>query len=499
MAIARNPLSRLRHDVRTPLNAIIGFSEVLLEELGPQSSEGVQMALRVIAACGHRLLTVVTHTFTEAEQQSPDQVPAWLPKRLIRVMSYDVELLRSQLSQLRQGEVAPEDIERLERAVETLATSCDQVVVSSDAPTGGPAGTAPERVARPSATTTTGGRVLVVDDLYENRMLVQRRLQLQGHQAEAAASGEEALEILARQAVDVVLLDVMMPVMDGLEVLRRIRENPLTRDIPVIMLSAMDTEQHVVKCIELGADDFVSKPFNPVFLRARVGACLEKKRLRDAEVQARVALETERARAESLLRVILPAEVVEELKATGEVHPKRYDHVAVLFCDVVNFTRWCDPQEPEEVVRRVRLLIERCEDISEAYGLQKIKTIGDSFMAVAGMLRPTNTPVLDCVRAGLEMTTVAVAGLDWQVRVGIHVGPVVAGVVGRSQYLFDLWGNTVNTAARIQSYGEPSGVSVSGDAWAEIAARCEGMALPTVEVKGKGPLARYQVLSVRPD
>ena len=191
------------------------------------------------------------------------------------------------------------------------------------------------------------------------------------------------------------------------------------------------------------------------------------------------------------------APTLAELKATGAVRPRRYENVAVLFCDVVDFTRWCDQHEPEEVVTKLRTLVERLEDVCGRHGLQKIKTIGDSFMAVAGMLQPTDTPALDCVRAGLEMVR-QTEGLDWQVRVGLHVGPVVAGVVVRSQYLFDLWGDTVNTAARIEAAGETGAVCVSEQVWEVVGASCTGTALAPIDLKGKGRLARWRVEGVGP-
>ena len=492
--IMRSTLARLRHDLRTPLNAIIGYSDVLLEELGPDCGPDAAAALQGAAACGHRLLTAVTRTLTEVEQESgADEIPEGLHLRLARVMAHDVEALREELARLDGNGVPQADIDRLYTAVDQLWSFCTHRHVPSSETR------APTRPAAPRARPGIGGRVLIVDDLAENRELLQRRLQLMGHETRVAASGPAAFELLDEEGVDLILLDVLMPGMDGLEVLRRIRADARLRHIPVIMLSAMDADAHVVRCIELGADDYVSKPFNPVFLRARVGATLEKKRLRDAEEQARLALDQERARVEDLLRAIMPSEIVAELMTTGEVRPRRYDDVAVLFCDVVDFTRWCDAREPEEVVTTLRAFVERLEDIAQSHGLQKIKTIGDSFMAVAGMLRATQTPALDCVRAGLEMLDAArVAGaLGWRVRVGVHVGPVVAGIVGRTQYLFDLWGDTVNTAARVESHGEADAVCVSDAAWVLLEADCIGSPLPPVHVKGKGVLPRWRVDGVR--
>src|SRR4029077_20166844 len=133
------------------------------------------------------------------------------------------------------------------------------------------------------------------------------------------------------------------------------------------------------------------KPFQPVLLKARLGACLEKKRLRDREVG-------HLRRIDDLLNAILPPQIVRELTATGQVQPRRHDRVAVLFADIVGFTGYCEKRKPEEGVEHLRGLVETFEEAAVKHGVQKIKTIGDSFMAAAGLLEELENPVLPCVR-----------------------------------------------------------------------------------------------------
>jgi class 3 adenylate cyclase len=250
-----------------------------------------------------------------------------------------------------------------------------------------------------------------------------------------------------------------------------------------------------VRCIEVGAEDYLCKPFDPVLLRARINACLEKKRLRDREVHYLEQIDQERRRSEELLHVILPAAIVAELKANDAVRPRRYEDVAVLFCDIVGFTPYCDRNRPEKVVPHLQRLIEAWEEIALRHQVEKIKTIGDAFMAAAGLLQPAENPVLNCVRCGLDMIAACRRlRVRWDVRVGVHVGPVVAGVIGRRQYLFDLWGDTVNTASRMESHGTPGAVTLSGAAWQRIAPFAEGEALGLFPVKGKGsvPIVRFE-------
>jgi class 3 adenylate cyclase len=264
--------------------------------------------------------------------------------------------------------------------------------------------------------------------------------------------------------------------------------------VPVVMVSSFTEIDTVVCCIEMGAEDYVVKPFNPVVLRARINSCLEKKRFRDREAQYLKEIDQERRRADELLHVILPAQVVSELKTSNGVRPRRYENVAVLFADIVGFTPYCDSNPPEEVMPYLQLLIEKWEEIAVQHGVEKIKTIGDAFMAAAGLLQQSaECPVQTCIRCGLEMQQAAQAlPTNWNVRVGINFGPVMAGIIGRRQYLFDLWGDTVNTAARMESQGVAGAITLSALAWERVAHCCRGDSLGQIKVKGKGPMEMFR-------
>jgi class 3 adenylate cyclase len=260
------------------------------------------------------------------------------------------------------------------------------------------------------------------------------------------------------------------------------------------MISALDEIDSVVRCIEIGAEDYLAKPFNPVLLRARIGASLEKKRLRDREALHLREIQEEKKRSDDLLHVILPHEIVQELKANNVVLPRRHEDVAVLFCDIVGFTPYSASRQPEEIVAALQLLFEAYEELSSKHDMYKIKTIGDSFMSTAGLLIPSRNPVRNAVSCGLEMVQAAKnLPAGWDVRVGIHAGPVVAGVVGRKQYLYDLWGDTVNTAARVESHGAKAGVNVSAACWERLAGLVHGHSLGVIPVKGKGEMEIFRV------
>jgi class 3 adenylate cyclase len=348
------------------------------------------------------------------------------------------------------------------------------------------------------------GFILVVDDNTDNRDVLARQLQADGHCVTTAANGRLALAALedqpADEQIELILLDVVMPEMNGLECLQCLKTDDRWRRLPVIMVSALDDLQGVAHCIEMGAEDFLPKPSNRTILQAKVNASLERKRLRDREARYLEEIEKERQFSDQLLHDLLPARIVKELKDTKAVQPRRYDNVAVLFADIVGFTSYCDVHPPEEVVQYLRGLVESWDDLALRHGLQKIKTIGDAFMAVGGLLEPLPAPVLNSVRCGLEMiASTQRLPNGWNLRVGIHIGQVVAGVLGKRQNLFDLWGDTVNTAARMESNGEPGFVTLSPEAWQTIRGFSRGKRRRLI-VKGKGEmeLIRFESFANEP-
>jgi len=239
----------------------------------------------------------------------------------------------------------------------------------------------------------------------------------------------------------------------------------------------------------VGAVDYIHKPFSAPLVLARVKTQLA---LQAAVAQAREA----QNQADELLHALLPKKAADEIRSIGIVIPRRYENVAVLFCDVINFTSYCDSHEPEDVVSRLDALIVIFERITTKHGLEKIKTIGDGFMAVAGLLQKVDDPVGSAVRCGLEMTSTLIdADLGWEVRVGVHTGPVVAGVVGQERYQFDIWGDTVNVAARMSDMSTPGNVAVTKEVWEQVGHDFKWDELGEMEVKGKGAISVFGIRS----
>ncbi|MBS0267101.1 MAG: response regulator [Planctomycetes bacterium] len=435
--------SRMRHDMRNRLNPVINYSEMWLEDASGGLLAGFASDLELLRDMGRRCLELIDTVMNSREGESGLLVPRAL------------------------------DFTKLESLVNRVAQQQASDVGET-------------------------GKLLVVDDNDINRDILKRLLESQGHQVVEAADGRQALDRLAREAFDIVLLDLVMPEMDGFELLVHLKADPRLREISVIMISALNEINYVAGCIKLGAEDYLNRPYNSVVLKARIGACLEKRRLREREIEHLEQIEVERRRADELLHVILPHEVVTELKQRNAFIPRRYEGVAVLFADIVDFTPYCERHTPEDVVQQLQLLVELWEEAALKYEIQKIKTIGDAFMAACGLLTPVDNPVLNCLRFGQEMIAATQARpAGWNLRVGIHYGPVIGGVLGRRQYLFDLFGDTVNTAARMESHGVKGQIVLSGPAWEQVADLSQGIPLEPTPVKGKGVIVRYQFQGFR--
>ncbi len=341
--------------------------------------------------------------------------------------------------------------------------------------------------------------LLIVDDVEDNLIALTMRLELSGYDnVSTASNGREALALMRERKFDLVLLDIMMPEMDGYQVLEEMKVDTELRDIPVIMISAVEDLESVVRCIELGAADYLTKPFNPTLLKARLDTYVEKAQYKAQEAAYVERLQAEKKRADDLLATLLPAQIVRLLKGENQLPPMRYDEVAVLFADVVGFTAYCENHAPEKVFTQLESLIEDFEGLVVGHGMMKVKTIGDAFMATANLLEDLDDPLHAAIGCAFEMVAAAGKyGSDWQLRIGIDHGPVVAGIIGRTNLQFDVWGDTVNTASRIEGIGAPGTVNVSGRAWQYLRDRAQGRSLGMVALKGRDPIEVIQCVRLR--
>lgn len=361
-------------------------------------------------------------------------------------------------------------------------------------------GTAPAHAAdtEPPSNRPDPARVLVVDDEPDFQTLFGHYLRRLGHEVAFADHGEAALERLRREPFDLVLLDLRLPRMDGMALLHALRATPGLADLPVIVVTAHADQDTAVNCLRAGADEFLEKPVRPLVLTVRVNSVLLRRQQARRQVEYIKRLQVERDRGDALLRELLPDPIAAELKATHRVAPRRHEGVAVLFADVADFTAFSERVDPAALHADLQEMVHALEGICDRHGLEKIKTIGDCFMGVAGLIDTCDAPVLQAAGAALEM--VAATGrlrAGWALRAGIDFGPVSAGIVGRRRYSYDVWGDTVNTAERVQQSARPGTVCLSRRAWAEAPGSLAGRWLEPVNAHGKPELALFEVEAVR--
>jgi CheY-like chemotaxis protein len=274
-------VGELRHELRTPLNLIIGYGEMLLEDA---TEAGQRAGLERVLKAGREILDRVNHALPSSRNEVSGTAITALFDSLRAPQG---EILAATASLLDPGAATDpqweRDLRRIRSAAERLLTiEVPTVRAAGAAASAGESHTTESPAAGPPVRPAD---ILVVDDNEDNRAVLERRLGRQGHRVTSAGGGHAALDLARRGRFDLVLLDVLMPDLDGLAVLERLKADPATRDIPVIMISALDDVASVVRCIERGAEDHLPKPFDPVLLRARISACLEKKRLRDVELE----------------------------------------------------------------------------------------------------------------------------------------------------------------------------------------------------------------------
>jgi class 3 adenylate cyclase len=341
-------------------------------------------------------------------------------------------------------------------------------------------------------TSTAGARLLVVDDNKVNRLLLARSLDLQGHRSALAENGRVALEMLRREPFDMLLLDIEMPEMDGFQVLEQLKADRQLRDIPVIVTSSVEGVANVVRCIELGAEDYLAKPVNPVLLKARIGASLEKKRLRDQQKE--------------LVRRFATSEVAQDLAESGFALGGRRVHGSVMFSDIRGFTALVESQPPEETIELLNTYYTLMFDAITGHGGVVNQMIGDGLMAIFGAPLPLADHCSAAVRAAREMIDM-IELLNAEragqgkgpiaIGIGIATGEMIAGYTGtQNRATYTCIGDTVNLAARLEAHTKVAQRSILIDD-ATRAALGEGSALDALgPVAFKGKAQAVEVFAV---
>ena len=512
-------LTQLRHALRTPLNQIIGYSEMLMESIEDLQAERLLGDIKKVHTAGGQLLALFNDALAPWKIET-GKIDLLAMRRdmlapLNAIVGYS-ELCQEEAAELGKAEVVS-DLKRINQAGYNLHRLFESKEFANKIDvSGGPGEPAvstrvgPAAPSVPSKPTTPveflgqagaqySGNLLVVDDDAMNRDMMARRLQRSGFNVTTAENGRVALDLIKQRSFDLILLDIIMPILNGFHTLEFIKADPKTRHLPVIMLTALDEVDSTVRCIQAGAEDYVPKPFNPVILYARINASLEKKRLRDQEQAYLAELQVERANSDRLLLNVLPKAIADRLKQGERTIVDSFREATVVFGDIVGFTSFSANMAPSRTVQLLNDLFSGFDKLAETYQLEKIKTIGDSYMVVGGVPTPVPEHAERCALMALDMIEVLKHfnrrnSINLDIRIGLNSGPVVAGIIGTKKFSYDLWGDTVNVASRMESHSLPGMIQVSGSTYELLAEKFDFEERGTIDVKNRGLMATYRLL-----
>ncbi|MGJ5619624.1 adenylate/guanylate cyclase domain-containing protein [Sulfitobacter sp. MF3-043] len=430
----------LRHDLRTPVNAIMGYSELILEETAGSLGSAIENDIRtVLKECG-RLL---------------EQVDG-----LVGFSGSDIDTM---------------DVEKVDADIaKALAQSLAVASVPSE---------------------NTSGRILVIDDIEANRELLRRNLINRGHNVTTVASASAALELLETTDFELALVDILMPDMNGIDLLGHLKSNPRWRNMAVVMVTGLKDIHVVVKCIMAGADDYLQKPVDSVLLFARVESCLEQVRWRARERAFLAQIELEKSRADGLLLSMLPEMVIKRLAAGEKVIADRFDNATIIFADIVDFTPMVARTNPSELISLLHDLFSAFDVLADQHGIEKIKTVGDAYMAVAGVPHPQDDHADRALEFARGLIKVMADGFGTEaplkLRVGLNSGPVIGGLIGQKRFVYDVWGEAVNLASRLESSGVSGRIQISQATLDALATPPLDMRSRSSQIKGVGKIQTF--------
>lgn len=395
--------------------------------------------------------------------------------------------------------------------------------------------------------------IVFAEDSAVQGIMLKRILTEEGYNVFWGKNGREALKLIETQSPSLVITDVEMPDMNGFELCRQIKSKPHLKDIPVIICSSLSHPEDIITGIECGADGYVTKPYDKKYLMYRVEALLNNpintneeitpltinyagkqytivadrlhilnmllstyenslkqyNELVNAQIELKKlnkSLDISKQETENLLLNILPSKVVMELKTLGRTTPKFYDSATILFTDFKGFTKISEKLTTEELITQLDTFFSYFDSIVQMYGIEKIKTIGDAYMCVSGIPEPCPEHAVKIVKAALEIQDyMKIVNMinekknypTWQIRIGIHTGPIAAGVVGTKKFCYDVWGDSVNIASRMESSGEPGKINISQTTYELVKDHFDCEYRGKVQAKNKGEIDMYFVLGVK--
>ena len=402
----------------------------------------------------------------------------------------------------------------------------------------------------------TSGRIIVMaEDSRVQGMILKRAIESRGDTVHWAPNGAEALEMVRQHRPAIVISDVEMPEMDGHELCRRLKEDASLRGIPVLMLTSLASTSDILKGLRMGADAYVTKPYEPPHLLERIDHLLahanapdrpgeplsleydgetlqldvsrrqllnlllstyenilcQNAKLREMHAQLTETgheLAASLTQTRDLLYRVFPRSIADELSTLGQSQPRHFDAVTVLFTDFVGFTKIAETMEPRQLIDDLENYFRRFDQLAGQCHMEKLKTIGDAYMAAGGVPMVNTTHALDAAMLAIalreftaEETALRMSRSQpaFAIRIGLHTGPLVAGVIGDQRFTYDLWGDTVNTASRLESGGEPGRINVSGTTYKQLETFFQCTPRGRIQVKNRTSVDMYFLDRFKPE
>ena len=518
-------IGKIRHNLKTYINIISGFSELLIEELMDESNyhqdHKLEPKLQKIADNGAAIAAEIDQALS-SQNFTLDEFFSQLSSQSVSLWSVTGPLLKNvseqllSFSNLAQTEFVNDfsiDFDRVRDASNELETSITRLIYDeinsieslltlgilsqSDLDTVESFSDS-LRDAPNVVDTKYPSNILIVDDNPSNTEYLRRKLQTARHNVTVCNEGSSAESRLqSGEAVDLILLDLLMPGMSGYDFLGRNKDILKRDNIPVIVVSSLDEQETVYRCLESGAEDYVTKPINFMILTARINSALERKYLQDREEEHLRNIEEEKKKNEKLLLNILPKSIANRMKENQAMIADTIEECSILFADIVGFTPLSQKLNAETIVTNLNDIFSHFDELCEEIGVEKIKTMGDAYMVACGIpetdrshaskLADLSFKMLDYIKALPEID-----GHKVSIRIGLHSGAAVAGVIGKNKFVYDLWGDAVNTACRMESHGIPNQIHISGDT-AGLLKNSDYNLIERapMEIKGKGVMKTF--------
>jgi class 3 adenylate cyclase/CheY-like chemotaxis protein len=518
-------LKNIKHDLINPINAMIGYSELILDTLDEAGDRALKRDMQSIYHSSTAIFAIIQELFSDKTKAGDDIGSVILNEDLhysIRtplsnivglseliledtatVTDLDLQDIQDSVSKINQAgkrllklindlskysDLSDSDLmENYYTDLYLKESSIRNFQFNTEAKI-------PDKI----------GTILIVDDESANLDIIDKILQQSNHKTFTAESGEEALKILKKESakIDLILLDLIMPEVNGIDLLKTLKDDNNTYHIPVIMLSALDEIDTIVECISMGADDFLIKPVNRILLHARLNNALEKKYFHDKEIKYQKQIKIEQEKSDKLLLNILPESIAERLKNGESLIADDFEDSTVLFADLAGFTKLSSTISATDVVMQLNSIFSLFDGMLIKYSLEKIKTIGDCYMLAGGLPKPDKNHADSVARMALEMLDIikeinTKTNQSLKVRIGINSGPVAAGVIGKEKFIYDLWGDTVNVASRMETFGSNSKIHVSSSTYLQLKDYYNFTKRDKINIPGKGAMQTYFLNSLK--